>query len=281
MNRVTKNLTRVRNIMKTLIALMKARNLIKTGLSLFLVILTLSSMEAASLKEGGFVGKFKNSSKVTIILKKAHGREGSFFGLLLKGSPKKNNMRMAIYLIDYLQSQSYTMTPLEITPDGEIGIKNDNPSLVLQIVDNQLIITSSHSDNENSFNGHITFSLNKKSKWKWLQEIEEGNYGKTLSIGKFDETENEVMAIFTHNQLDGQFVIREKFPRMYTLHTQKVTRTGAQVWEIPRAIGVSLKLRQQKIFFLINPDNDKNIFKFSKGKKFYSRNEDSWEQHRR
>ena len=231
---------------------------------LFLFLFTLSSISNAALLKGGFRGKLNDRADVDILLQKVPGRKGSFFGLIMRG-----DNQMSIYLIDLLKSKSYAMTPLEVTSDGEIGIKNDNPSLVLQVSDNYITVSSSQSNNSQGFKGYMKFFFKKKSSWTW-DNVVEGNYGNSLFVGSLNPTEREAESNFTHERINGHFVIREKFPKMYTINSQKITRVGAQVKKSPLAIGVFLKHKgvgffesnRGNIFFLINPENDRDILKF-------------------
>lgn len=238
---------------------------------LLIMLLGMSLSAWASLGEGTFIGTHNDSGEVTLILEEVPGREGSFFGLINKGDDK-----MAIYLIDTLKSQTYTMTPLEVTSDGEIGIKNDDPSLVLQLIGDEMKITSSNSSNTRGFTGFLTFPTKKESGkkvWRWVNVIE-GDYGDgwssdstSLSLSSFDSVEGEAMAIFTTDKISGNFVIREKFPKMYTVNSNSVTSTGIQVKQAPKAIGIFLHSKtifgNDKVrFYLINPANDQDITKF-------------------
>ena len=223
----------------------------KKLLSIFLTLLTLTSFGTESLQEGAYIGKLNNVDKVTLILQAVPGRESSFFGLLMKDEITEGKAQISIYLIDVSKAQTYTMIPLEVTHDGEIGIKNDHPSLVLQIVVDKMKITSAQSSNKRGFNGHMTFSLKRPSrKWEWTTVVE-GDYGDALSISRFDPIEAEATAVFATQSLNGHFIVREKFPLMYTVHANVISNSGAEAKQIPRAIGVFLTRRAfgRKFFF--------------------------------
>ncbi len=236
----------------------------KKQIGLFLALLILSSVGAADLKEGAFTGKFSDSKEITMVLKEVPGRKGSFFGLFIK------DKKVGIYLLDSLQEATYTMTPLQAIGDGEIGIQNDDPSLVLQIISNEIKITSSQSGNQIGFKEYMIFSLKKYSdKWQWSTAVE-GHYGKALSIGRFNALESESLAVFTSTKLNGSFALKEKLSKIYTLNPD--TRLGAQETKGPRAIGVFLKEKsrgssKKVIFYLIRPGHDQDAFIFRLGKK--------------
>ena len=129
---------------------MKLKN-VSILFALTFVMLSLNSLAAGFLNEGGYLGSHNGTEKVNLLLKPAPGREGSFFAVLMKDEKK-----ISLYLVDEINSNSYSMTPLEVTKDGEIGVINDGPSLVISIAKNKkneniFKIMSANSSNNNGF----------------------------------------------------------------------------------------------------------------------------------
>lgn len=244
-----------------------------------LVGLTMSTQIFASfLSEGGYSGKQNDSEKVDLLLKKANGREGSFFAVLLK----RDNSKVSLYMVDKLNDQSYTMTPLEVTADGEIGIVNDDPSLVISstLKENNKAafrISSANSANNQGFNGFLEFS-GKASKTSWLNanvgEYDTENVEKALQISQFDPNEREAAAVFLTKDISGNFTIREKFPSMHLLNQNRVLSTGTQKNQNPNSIGIFIERKIPVLFglgenseeslLLVNPKNDADIKIFKK-----------------
>ena len=109
------------------------------------------------LVEGSFKGVHNGKHEVHMMTKSVPGRDGSFFALLVKP-----NQRMSLYLIDQEKFNSYVMTPLEVTTDGIIGIRNEDPSLALKIIMNKhgqnvLEMTSANSGNNKGQTGNFIF----------------------------------------------------------------------------------------------------------------------------
>lgn len=242
-------------------------------LTAFLAFSILSSNAFAGfLKEGGFLGKHNGADKVNLLLKPAPGREGSFFAVLMKDSKK-----ISLYLVDEINSSSYAMTPLEVTSDGEIGIVNDDPSLVISSAKGSkgqdvFKIMSANSSNNSGFTGFFEFG-GKSSQVKWLS-INDGQFktedvSNALQISQIDQAEKEATAVFLTKAINGTFTLREKFPAMYLINQNSVLATGAQKNQIPSAIGIFL---EKKGFFggksvdmlLINPKNDTELKVFCK-----------------
>jgi hypothetical protein len=203
-------------------------------LTAFLAFTVLSSNAFAGfLKEGGFLGKQNGEEKVNLLLKSAPGREGSFFAVLMKDAKK-----ISLYLVDEINSNSYAMTPLEVTRDGEIGIVNDDPSLVISSAKGSngqdvFKIMSANSSNNSGFTGFFEF---------------EGKSSK---------------------EINGTFTLREKFPAMYLINQNSVLATGTQKNQIPSAIGIFLEKRglfgsKSVDMLLVNPKNDTDMKVFSK-----------------
>lgn len=230
-----------------------------------------SSAFAGFLKEGGFQGNHNGADKVNLLLKSAPGREGSFFAVLMKDEKK-----ISLYLVDEINASSYSMTPLEVTKDGEIGVVNDDPSLVISSAKNNkgvdiFKIMSANSSNNNGFTGFFEFA-GKESKVSWLS-IEGGEYkteesDNALQISQVDPKEREATAVFLTKDINGTFTLREKFPAMYLINQNSVLATGTKKSQIPSAIGVFLQKKggfgSKKVeMVLINPKNDTDLKTFS------------------
>lgn len=242
-------------------------------LTAFLAFTVLSSNAFAGfLKEGGFLGKQNGEEKVNLLLKSAPGREGSFFAVLMKDAKK-----ISLYLVDEINSNSYAMTPLEVTRDGEIGVVNDDPSLVISSAKGSngqdvFKIMSANSSNNSGFTGFFEFE-GKSSKITWLSfndgQFKTDEASNALQISQIDQAEKEATAVFLTKEINGTFTLREKFPAMYLINQNSVLATGVQKNQIPSAIGIFL---EKKGFFggksvdmlLINPRNDTDMKVFSK-----------------
>lgn len=231
-----------------------------------------SNAFAGFLKEGGYLGKQNSEEKVNLLLKSAPGREGSFFAVLMKDAKK-----ISLYLVDEINANSYSMTPLEVTKDGEIGVVNDDPSLVISSAKGEkgqdvFKIMSANSSNNAGFTGFFEFE-GKVSKINWLQ-IDDGQYktddaGNALQISQVDPKEREATAVFLTKEINGTFTLREKFPAMYLINQNSVLATGTKKNQIPSAIGIFLKKKgafgsKSVEMLLVNPKNDTDIKTFTK-----------------
>ena len=230
------------------------------------------SSDLGFLKEGGYLGNHNGSDKVNLLVKPAPGREGSFFAVLMQDEEK-----ISLYLVDEINSNSYSMTPLEVTSDGEIGVVNDDPSLVISTAKNKkgqdvFKIMSANSGNNVGFSGFFEFE-GKESKVTWLA-IDDGQYKSessknALQISQIDPKEREATAVFITQAINGTFTLREKFPSMYLINQNSVLATGTQKKQLPSAIGVFLEKTnmlgcKSVRMLLIDPKNDTNITTFTK-----------------
>jgi len=231
-----------------------------------------SNAFAGFLKNGGYLGAHNGKDKVNLLVKAAPGREGSFFAVLMKDEKK-----ISLYLVDEINSSSYSMTPLEVTKDGEIGVVNDDPSLVISSAKNNdgvnvFKIMSANSSNNSGFSGYFEFD-GKASKVEWL-EIEGGEYKTSetknaLQISQVDSKEREATAVFLTKDINGTFTLREKFPSMYLINQNSVLATGTKKNQLPSAIGVFLEKTgtfggKSTEMILINPKNDSDLKTFNR-----------------
>ncbi len=231
-----------------------------------------SSAFAGFLKEGGYQGSQNASDRVNLLLKPAQGRDGSFFAVLMKSDKK-----ISLYLVDEINSNSYSMTPLEVTKDGEIGVVNDDPSLVISSAKDKkgedvFKIMSANSTNNSGFTGFFEFD-GKASKYSWLP-IQDGQYksddaGNALQISQIDPKEREATAVFLTKEINGTYTLREKFPSMHLINQNSVLATGTVKNQIPSAIAIFLEKKgmfggKNIDMLLVNPKNDTDIKTFSK-----------------
>lgn len=232
--------------------------------------LSLSSF-AGGLKEGSFLGYQNGSNKVHLLLQNAPGRDGSFLALLMK-----TEKQMSLYLVDEINSNSYSMTPLEVTKDGEIGIVNDDPSLIISMANNSngeivFKIMSANSTNKIGFNGYLEFN-GKKSRYSWKPliggEYEIDGNSRALQISNLDEYEREATSVFMTRSYSGNFKIKEKFPKMFLINQESTFATGTKTNATPSGIGVFIHkdglICDHEKFVLIDPKNDKNISEFER-----------------
>ncbi|MBC7713726.1 MAG: hypothetical protein H7177_10320 [Rhizobacter sp.] len=235
-------------------------------------VLSTSAFSAGFLKEGGYLGSQNGEEKVNLLIKSAPGRDGSFFAVLMKDEKK-----ISLYLVDGINSNSYSMTPLEVTKDGEIGVVNDDPSLVISSAKNNkgndvFKIMSANSTNTAGFTGYFEFE-GKVSKVSWLN-IDGGEYktdetASALQISQVDQKEREATAVFLTKDINGTFTLREKFPSMYLINQNSVLATGTKKNQIPSAIAVFLERKggfgsKSTSMILINPKNDTDLKTFSR-----------------
>ncbi len=247
-------------------------NFKKLTILMSLALLSSNTFAAGFLKEGGYLGSHNGDDKVNLLVKSAPGREGSFFAVLMKDAKK-----ISLYLVDEINSNSYSMTPLEVTKDGEIGVVNDDPSLVISSAKNNkgsdvFKIMSANSSNNAGFTGYFEFA-GKTSKVSWL-EIDGGEYkneesANALQISQVDPKEREATAVFLTKDINGTFTLREKFPSMYLINQNSVLATGTKKNQIPSAIGVFLEKKgsfgsKTTEMILINPKNDTDLKTFSR-----------------
>ena len=189
----------------------------------------------------------------------------------------KDAKKISLYLVDEINANSYSMTPLEVTKDGEIGVVNDDPSLVISSAKNNkgqdvFKIMSANSSNNAGFTGFFEFE-GKASKVSWLS-MPDGEYktdeaGNALQISQVDPKEREATAVFLTKEINGTFTLREKFPAMYLINQNSVLATGTKKNQIPSAIGIFLEKRgtfgsKSVEMDLINPKNDSDIKTFSR-----------------
>ena len=228
-----------------------------------------SSYGPAVLTAGSYEGTQNGTVPVSLFLKPVPGREGSFFALLMKN---KKGDKVSLYIVDTLKTASYAMTPMEITEDGEIGIVNDDPSLVLNVSNEQGYITfkiiNSGSSNNNGFKGYMTFNGRKcESEWVGLYEGDYslGSDSDALSISSFDTTEGEAVATILTKSNSGSYTIREKLPFMFLINRNITSSIGTKTNKIPKSIGVFVSWCHHGCrlkLIMVDPHNDTNLTQY-------------------
>lgn len=251
----------------------------KLFITISLLFTTLSM--AVTLREGAYVGDGANKENLTLYLRSIKGREGSFFGLLVRekknifSSDKVN--RIGLYRVDPNGSSSYIFNPLTVTEDGLIGIMNDDPSLVLNIAEKDgkeiFKIYDANSSNNTGFQGFMDFD-GKRSQNKWLGVVEgtftQKNNPNALFISGFDNNEGVAQATFATNEVNGGFQLSREYPGMYVIRANSVLATGTVVNKFPKSIIVFLqKCSSEKScddakVVVVDPEHDQRILIFDK-----------------
>ena len=226
------------------------------------------------LTAGSYLGKDQQNAWVHLLLRDMPQTQGSFFALLVRQTP---NYKMSLYRVDKLLLGTFVMTPLIVT-DGEIGILNDNPSLVLTISKDDwgnhiFKLKSSKSGNTVGFQGPLIFN-GEVSRSEWV-DVDEGNYHQniqrkyTLDISNFDHQEKQATVDITNNESQsGNYLMEEIVTGMYLLKQNAFLNTGMHTQKNPSSIGVFFKdgynRYNRSSFILINPRNDEDITVFDK-----------------
>ena len=236
---------------------------------------------APVIPEGSYEGRVQDADrgKASLLLRPYPGRTGSYITIIIIGD------RSTAYIVDPLDPNAlntYGMTPLQVTPDGEIGIVNDDPSLVLTVgverTRNGLpgfTISNANSANQIGFQGSIVFEAGDTSALNWL-DFNPGRYGATHGndyaiISPMDDN-RQASALFNggDHELSGNFSIREKVLGIFTLKAISVKATGVETQAIPKRVGVFIMKTScfiacwhSQLFVLIDPakDNAFRIFK--------------------
>lgn len=201
----------------------------------------------AAIPTGSYQGLSDQGAKTHLLVKPLVGRVGSYFGLLIW-----SNGAGRAYVIDPITvGSSYAMTPLQITADGETGIVDENPSLVLNLDGSRIngwpgfTISDAKSGNQVGFQGSSVFKAGDLSSYIWT-EITRGSYqgikrnsNENITLSSMDAN-HQATAFFTgdRRELNGNFFVREKAPGVFTLHENTVTSTGPEMKEMPSKIMV-------------------------------------------
>lgn len=189
---------------------------------------------------GSYEGQSDRGDATHLLIKPLAGRSESYLGLLI------GRVQGRVYVIDPITvGSSYAMTPLQITEDGETGVVDENPSLVLNLDglhDNGwpgFTVSDAKSGNTLGFQGSIAFTAGSLSRLVW-EEFTPALYrtglfsGPTLTLSALDGN-HQATAFFSggRGELNGSFFVREKAPGVFTLHDDAVKSTGPEVKEVP------------------------------------------------
>ncbi len=244
-----------------------------TALSLTLVAASYAADAKAvgmPFNEGGYTGKLNRSGNVQLMTRRIPGRAGSFMAVLFK---KKDEA--CAYIVDPTETPTdYTMTPLMVTPDGEIGFNNDNPSLMLSISnlgnvsDPEFTLTNANGGNSSCIQGSAVFK-GKDSRFHWDQAIVPGPYsaGGMRNVGSFttnvimpgDSSQEGTAKLMRPFKRPGNYAVREKAPGLFTLKITGYTAIGATEEVQPTYIGFSASTMWGSQVFLINPADHTDV----------------------
>lgn len=230
-----------------------------------------------ALPEGSYRGHVNNDDKTEaklLVRPFKQERLGSYLALLIIET--KVNM----YLVDPLDERSntnFTMTPIVVTGDGEIGIVNSDPSLVLSIGAEEcdglpeFTIANANSRNQIGFQGSIIFKAGKKADLNWV-DFNPGTFkfdaafnDDKLVVSQLDGNKEATVLITTReSDLNGTFSLREKKPGIFTIKPVSVKNTGAETAEQPKRLAVFLVrpfwgLWTQPIVLVIDPAKENNF----------------------
>jgi hypothetical protein len=224
----------------------------KLAVGLGVVGLMLSSVaaHADTSLEGSFRGKDKadSNSRFDLVMRPltAEGRDGSYLGIMVQNSP----LKIGIYLIDPISDNQYMMEPREVTGDGEvIGTReNPDPSLVLNVTGERhgrtaFNITNANSSNHVGFQGPYDFENGDSSDLEWL-DMKPGVFtlgGDHISIGSAMTDHETAISCTLPGTLNGEFILREKMPAVYTLTNVSVTAVGDLLARDPTKLIVFLR----------------------------------------
>jgi len=213
---------------------------------------------------GSYNGTLKDGDDVDLLLRPIPGREGSYLGVMIRLDPK-----VVIYRIDPLGASTYAMNPLQVTEDGEVGVNNDDPSLVLTLGATrdsagrpEMTITNANSSNQSGFHGPIFFQGNTYSKLTWTDYVP-GYYRNRRVSNELNLSPMNAYEAAISSSADGGLVIREKVDGVFTLKRVSVTSTGAQVESYPNRIGIFVTksgfFGEDHLFVLVSPQQDSDV----------------------
>jgi hypothetical protein len=215
---------------------------------------------------GSYRAEMKDGREVTLMLRDVPGRAQSALAVLML----EDFARVAIYLVDPLDDTSYTLKPVYALADGEIGVPNDDPSLVIQIGPRKgrritFTLSNANSSNTRGFQGLLRFE-GDTSKHAW-GDYEDGEYGAgrfsaILSPRGGDGSGKAVLDLGT--AAAGNFALREKAPGVFTLKPYVVSSTGVSVSTAPRRLGIFVRFGRRRQFVLVDPTNDQSVVRLKR-----------------
>lgn len=220
--------------------------------------------------EGGYTGRLNRRDNVQLMTRKIPGRAGSFMAILFKAKDVA-----CAYVVDPTETPTdYAMTPLMVTPDGEIGFNNDNPSLMMSISNlgnrakPEFILTNANGGNSACVQGSAVFK-GEDSRFRWDRAIVPGVYkaGGIRSVGMFassailpgDSSQEGTAKLVRPFKRPGNYAVREKAPGLFTLKITGYTSTGAIEEVSPTYIGFSASTMWGSSVYLINPADHTDV----------------------
>lgn len=237
-----------------------------------------SELDSLPMEAGSYLGKANKQYKVGLMVRPIPGRESSFMAVLYK-----EDKEAKAYMVDPLiVGVSYSMTPLEVTEDGELGHTNDQPSLVLSIRgdskkdDPKFTISNSLGGNVQGFQGSIEFN-GRDFGMQWEENILSGRYrlnarkfknAATIGIASHEYGDPSQMAIMEFtiaNRKANTTEVREKAPGLYLVRDIRVTNEGMTVSSMPYRIGFFTDPRcvYKDRFVLVNPADYTDVYDLS------------------
>lgn len=258
---------------------MKTNPMIKifASLSLTLVVGTFAAEAKAAgmpFNEGGYTGRLNRNRNVQLMTRRIPGRVGSFMAILFK---KKDEA--CAYIVDPTETPTdYAMTPLTVTPDGEIGFNNSNPSLMMSITNlgnitnPEFILTNANGGNSTCIQGSAVFK-GEDSRFRWDSAIVSGVYnaGGIRNVGVFasspilpgDSSQEGTAKLVRPFKRPGNYAVREKAPGLFTLKVTGYTSTGATEEVQPTYIGFSASTMWGNSVYLINPADHTDVLQLN------------------
>lgn len=248
----------------------------KKLLVVFLHLVALSSY-GWDFSEGAYEAKIDSKNDAFLMLKKISGRSGSFMATLMQAH-KDDITGIAIYVMDEMKGGSYSLTPISLVDNGELGLDDDNPSLVV-IKDrdvNKFKVTSSQSGNVLGFSGSVSFEEGRTARYEWhLSRGGDYNFSgkeEDASVVSVAVSTNDIEndAVFSSEYINGIFKIRQKLDYVYALNSNKLMSTGYERETVPALMAIFVQENRKKGFskkwvkrnskvILVNPSNYSNL----------------------
>lgn len=206
--------------------------------------------ESMLLPFGSHVGRpVKGGVDVTLMLRPVPGRAQSALAVLTQGLS-----RVAVYLVDPMDELTFVFKPMVAMKNGEIGVPNDNPSLVLNLGPMKgdrrtFVLMNANSGNTAGLQGTVKFE-GKSSNLTW-ENYEDGKFkqGKQAATLSPMSSDGIGKAMLEAGAASGSFSVREKLPGVYVFSTVVVSNTGISVGQGPGRLG--LFLRQGRSRYLV------------------------------
>lgn len=226
------------------------------------------NLENASPLAGSYRSHLSGGRTVDLVLKPCEGREGSYFALMILKNRNQSNVNL--FLVDpaepNVDAKIFGLVPLVVAKeDGAVGIVNDQPSSVLNVgVKKNGRPTLTFTDNPNSTNtdgvirGPINFDNSEKSNIEWIG-YRSANYGTQVgkdwvkvasTLSERAQNSREASSLFTiPGDLNGNFLVREVWPQIFTFRAFTLTNSGREFGEIPQKYGVFIVEKSKHLLF--------------------------------